>query len=219
MKKNLRYLSYITVIIIFLIFNFIIINSLREDKPVKVEMKPKIVLISHVYSNPYWQYVKEGAERAAKERNAIVEFQGPDSASIDEGIKLINMAYAAKVSGIIVYAQDEKRYTPVINKVVEGNIPLITIDSDAENSKRLAYVGTDNVASGIAGAKELIKQVGKEGRIAIIMGGKNAKNQIERVNGFKDYINKNSKLTIETIESSDSYLLEAELAAKKNTNK
>lgn len=215
MKKNLRYLSYITVIIVFLIFNFIIINSLREDKPIEVEMKPKIVLISHVYSNPYWQYVKEGAERAAKERNAIVEFQGPDSASIDEGIKLINMAYAAKVSGIIVYAQDEKRYTPVINKVVEGNIPLITIDSDAENSKRLAYVGTDNVASGMAGAKELIKQVGKEGRIAIIMGGKNAKNQIERVNGFKDYINKNSQLTIETIESSDSYLLEAELAAKK----
>jgi ribose transport system substrate-binding protein len=215
MKRFLKYFLYITAVFIFIGFNFTLVNGLREEKPVQEPIKPKLVLISHVYSNPYWQYIKAGAERAARERNAIVEFQGPDSASVDEGIKLINMAYAAKASGIIAYVQDEERYKPVINKVIDGDIPLVTVDSDAEKSKRLAYVGTDNIEAGRAGAKELIAQVGTEGKVAIIMGGKNVKNQIERVEGFKDYLSKNSKLTIEAIESSDSYLLEAELAAKK----
>jgi ribose transport system substrate-binding protein len=47
------------------------------------------------------------------------------------------------------------------------------------------------------------------------MGGRSVKNQIERVRGFKDYISKHSRIHISEIESSDSYLLEAELAAKK----
>ncbi|ERI95741.1 sugar-binding domain protein [Clostridiales bacterium oral taxon 876 str. F0540] len=215
MKLFLRYSGYAAVISIFVVFNFIILNSLRQDKTVEGPIKPKIVLISHVYSNPYWQYVKAGAEMAAKERGAVVEYQGPDSASAEEGIKLINMAYAARASGIIAYVQDEDKYNPIINKVIQGDVPLVTIDSDAEKSKRLAYVGTDNVNAGKVGAKELINQVGIDGHIGIIMGGKNVKNQIERVEGFKEYIKTNSKLSITDIESSDSYLLEAELAAER----
>jgi ribose transport system substrate-binding protein len=199
----------------FIIFNFILLNSIKEPTPTYQEIKPKIILISHVYSNPYWKYVKAGAEKAAIERGAVVEFQGPDYANAEEGVKFINMAYAAKVSGIITYVQDETKYKSVIDKVVKGGIPIVTVDSDAESSKRLAYVGTDNVAAGSAGAKEMIKQIGTNGDVAIIMGGRNVKNQIERVKGFTDYIKNNSNLIISDIESSDSYLLEAELAAKR----
>ncbi|MCM0649623.1 substrate-binding domain-containing protein [Clostridium swellfunianum] len=215
MKFLFRVLSYISIIVIFVIFNIILLNSLREEKAVEGKIKPKIVLISHVYSNPYWQYIKQGAEKAARERNAVVEFQGPDSASVEEGIKFINMAYAAKASGIITYVQDEEKYKPVIDRVVEGDIPVVTIDSDAEKSKRLAYIGTDNIKAGGVAAEELINQVGKEGNIGIIVGGNTVKNQMERVQGFKNYISENSELSIATVESSDSYLLEAEIAAKK----
>lgn len=215
MKKYLRYGIYILVVVIFIIFNLILINNFTEDKITKVQIKPKIVLICHVYSNPYWQYVKLGAEKAAAERNAVIEFEGPDAASAEEGIKFIDMASAAKVSGIIAYVQDEKLYKPVIDKVVKEKIPIVTVDSDAENSDRLAYVGTDNVAAGVMGAKEMIRQLGGSGKVAIIMGGKSVKNQIERVKGFSEYLTKNSKIKISEIESSDSYLLEAELASKK----
>lgn len=215
MKRFLRYAAYISIILVFISFNFILFNSLIEDKPDEGTIKPKIVLISHVYSNPYWQYVKAGAEKAAKERNAVIEYQGPDTANADEGVKLINIAYAAKASGIIAYVQEEDKYKPIIDKVVQGGVPVVTVDSDAEKSKRLAYVGTDNISAGRVGAKELISEAGTDGEIGIIMGGEHVKNQIERVNGFKEYIKSNSKLTIADIESSDSYLMEAELAAEK----
>lgn len=215
MKNFLRYIRFILVILIFIVFNLILLYSLREEKQTEEPLKPKIVLISHVYSNPYWQFVKLGAERAARERNAVIEFVGPDNASVDEGIRFMNMAYSAKVSGIIAYVQDEERYKPVIDKVINGGIPVVTVDSDAENSKRLAYVGTDNVAAGTVGAKEMIYQIGTEGQVGVIMGGRNVKNQVERLKGFTDYISENSKIIISEVESSDSYLLESELAAKK----
>jgi len=204
--------------LLFIIFNLVLFDSLKYEKPVQEEMKPKIVLISHVYGNPYWTQVRLGAEKAAMERGVIIDFQGPDNASIEESIRLIKMAYAAKVSGIITYVQHEAYYKDIINKVIEEGIPLITIDSDAENSKRLAYVGTDNVEAGRVGGREMVRQIGTEGKVAIIMGGKDVKNQIERVEGFKSYINNNSNIAIVAVESSDSYLLEAELAAKKILN-
>jgi monosaccharide ABC transporter substrate-binding protein, CUT2 family (TC 3.A.1.2.-) len=214
MRKYLRYIRNTIIILMFAVFNCILLASLRTEKMNEEEIKPKIVLIAHVYSNPYWQDIRMGAEKAAEERGAVIDFQGPDNASVEEGIKFINMAYAAKVSGIIAYVQEEEKYMPVINKVVSGGIPLVTVDSDAENSKRLAYVGTDNKAAGVEAAKEMIRQIGTKGKVGIIMGGRDVKNQIERVQGFTDYIKSNSEIAIAEIASSDSYRLEAELAAK-----
>lgn len=215
MKKFSVFIKYTLFILYFIIMNWMLLTALKDPPIINEKIKPKITLISHVYSNPYWKYIKLGAEKAAKQRNAVIDFEGPDTASVGEGIKFINMAYAAKASGIITYVQDEALYKPVIDKVLAGGIPIVTVDSDAENSKRLAYVGTDNVTAGRVGAEEIIHQVGIYGDIGIIMGGKNVKNQIERVKGFTEYIENNSKLNISEIESSDSYLLEAELATKK----
>lgn len=222
MKNISRLIKYVIIVGAFLIFCFIALETFGKEESTTEELKGKIVLISHVYSNPYWQYVKAGAEEAAKENDFIVEYQGPDYASVEEGIMLINMASAAKVQGIISYVQDGKKYNSTINKVVENGIPIITLDSDAEESKRLAYVGTDNIEAGRIAAQEMIKLIGTEGNVGIIMGGLETKNQLERVMGFKEYLCENSKIKIIATASSDSYLLEAELAAKKivteNTN-
>lgn len=215
MKKIWGIAKYLVFISIFFALLFGVQDILKEQEKPYEELKNKVVLISHVYSNPYWQDIKKGAEEAAKDKNIIVEFQGPDYASVEEGIRLIKMAYASNVSGIITYVQDSSSYNAIINKIIDDNIPLITIDSDAEESKRLAYIGTDNVNAGKVGAKEMIRQVGNTGDIGIILGGAEVKNQIERVNGFKSYIEENSNLKITNTESSDSYLLQAELATKK----
>ena len=215
MKNVLKSAKYLVFISIFFALLLGVQDILKEKENYDEELKNKVVLISHVYSNPYWQDIKNGAEEAAKDKNIIVEFQGPDYASVEEGIRLIKMAYASNVSGIITYVQDSSSYNSIINKIIDDNIPLITIDSDAEESKRLAYIGTDNVNAGKVGAKEMIRQVGNTGDIGIILGGAEVKNQIERVKGFKSYIEENSNLKITNTESSDSYLLQAELATKK----
>ena len=213
MKIIIRNAIIVLSVAAFIAANLILINKLTSISSADTRLKPKIVLISHIYSNPYWNYVRLGAEKAASERGAVIDFQGPDFPNADEGIKLINMAYSAKASGIITYIQDQYKYNDVINTVVKSGMPLVTIDSDAEESDRIAYVGTDNVGAGKIGAQEVIRQVGIDGKIAVIIGGKDVKNQVERVSGFKDYVEKHSNLKVVDVQSSDAFQLEAEIAA------
>jgi ribose transport system substrate-binding protein len=182
-------------------------------------IKPKIVLISHIKTNPYWLSIKEGAEKAAKERGAVVEFLGPTTASTEEGLRLFDMATSAKVSGIITYVQEEGKYKKEINSAVGKGIPVVTIDSDEEDSSRTSYVGTDNILAGQVAGEEMVRQVGNRGNVAIVMGGKNVKNQKERVEGFTNYIISNSNLKIVDTDSSDAMLLEAEIITRKILNR
>lgn len=219
MKKYLKIVLVIFLVILFCGSNLYFIYLLKDRKIEKEPIKPKIVLISHIKTNPYWLNIKEGAERAAKERGAVIEFLGPTTASTEEGLKLFEMATSAKVSGIITYVQEEGKYKNKINNAIEKGIPVVTIDSDEEDSNRIAYVGTDNILAGQAAGAEMIKQVGTEGKVAVVMGGKEVKNQKERVEGFKNYITSNSNLKIVDVDSSDAMLLESEIITRKILNR
>ena len=157
MKKYLKVTLVITLVILFCGSNLYFLSLLKERKIEKEPLRPKIVLISHVKTNPYWINIKEGAERAAKERGAVIEFLGPTTASTEEGLKLFDMATSAKVSGIITYVQEEGKYKSKINSAMEKGVPVVTIDSDEEDSKRIAYVGTDNILAGESAGAEMIK--------------------------------------------------------------
>lgn len=215
MKKYLKVTLVITLVILFCGSNLYFLSLLKDRKIEKEPLRPKIVLISHVKTNPYWINIKEGAERAAKERGAVIEFLGPTTASTEEGLKLFDMATSAKVSGIITYVQEEGKYKSKINSAMEKGVPVVTIDSDEEDSKRIAYVGTDNILAGQSAGEEMIKQIGTEGKVAIVMGGKDVKNQKERVEGFRNYITSNSNLKIIDTDSSDAMLLESEIITRK----
>lgn len=219
MKKYFKLSIIIVLVLIFCSSNLYFLYLLKDKKIERKPIKPKIVLISHIKTNPYWEYVREGAEKAANERGAEIEFSGPTTASTEEGIKLFDMATSAKVGGIITYVQEEGKYKKKINSAIEKGIPVVTIDSDEEDSNRIAYVGTDNVLAGQVAGKEMIKQIGDSGNIGIVMGGKDVKNQKERVEGFKNYIISNSNLKIVDQGSSDAMLLEAEIITRKILNR
>jgi len=219
MKKYFKWSIIIVLLLLFCSSNLFFLYLLKDKKVAREPIKPKIVLISHIKTNPYWLSIKEGAEKAAKERGAVVEFLGPTTASTEEGLRLFDMATSAKVSGIITYVQEEGKYKKEINSAVEKGIPVVTIDSDEEDSSRTSYVGTDNILAGQVAGEEMVRQVGNRGNVAIVMGGKNVENQKERVEGFTNYIISNSNLKIVDIDSSDAMLLEAEIITRKILNR
>lgn len=180
--------------------------------------KPRIALIAHVADNPYWHIVKKGAEKAAKERGCTLEYYGSSTANADEDLNLINMNIAAKVNGIITYVQEEGKYSPAIDKGIEKGIPVITIDTDAKNSKRISYVGTDNVEAGKKAGRILWEKTSGVHKIGVIMAGFDTTNQVERLKGFKDYLSDKPKADIVSVESSNSNELNAKISAEKIIN-
>jgi ribose transport system substrate-binding protein len=215
MKIDRVYTVLLTIMICAFIGTYIFLSRSHSTDVKELENKPRIVLLSHVYNNPYWHIVKKGAEEAAQKRGCVVEYNGPQAASVKESLRLLDMAIAAKVDGILTYVQEEEQYIPVINKAIEKGIPVVTIDTDAPRSKRIAYIGTDNIKAGKVAAEVLVKKVGGKGKIGVVMGGRTTTNQIQRFNGFEEYIKAYPNMRVVAVESSNSYTLEAELVTKK----
>lgn len=92
------------------------------------------------------------------------------------------------IDGISVSVLDPNAYAPVLNRGMALGKPIITFDSDAPLSNRLAYVGTDNVAMGRELAK-LLKQVRPVGgTYGIVSGFGNSDNLNERVRGVREVL-------------------------------
>ena len=59
---------------------------------------------------------------------------------------------ARGIAGVTISAIDPANSTEELNKVAAKAV-LFTTDSDAPNSNRVVYIGTDNVAAGQAGRR------------------------------------------------------------------
>ena len=65
---------------------------------------------------------------------------------------------------------------------------LVTQDSDAPNSDRACYVGTDNVAAGRQAGELIKKALPDGGKIMIFVGTLDAQNARERYSGIKEVL-------------------------------
>ncbi|WP_054939652.1 sugar-binding protein [Paenibacillus ihuae] len=168
-----------------------------------------IVLIEQERYHPYWEMVEKGAKEAAETYGIDIEFTGPVRNNMEEQISLLEKAIAAQVDAIIVQGLNDEKFTPVIDKAVNRGIPVITIDTDAPASKRLAYVGTDNAAAGEILGRMVVKASGGKGKIGVIIGSNLAKNQLQRLNGLSHVVKQYSSLEIVDVRSSNISHMEA----------
>lgn len=190
------------------IINLSTVPEAEEEYP--VQKRYHYVLISHERDNPYWQSIKKGAEEAAEQNGVYIEYIGPERANVQEHIELVDQAIAAQVDGILTQGLVEEGFTPVINKAIEKGIPVILIDTDAENSKRNAYIGTNNYEAGYLAGLEMIKLLDGEGQVGVITGSYMADNMRLRLQGFENALKLAPNIEIVAIESSEISQVEAE---------
>lgn len=162
------------------------------------------VLIPEELDNDYWRLVEQGARDAAKFHNVYLEYLGPKQANNDEHLKTIDMAIAGLVDGVITQGLAEpEEFNPLVKKAKEKLIPVVTIDTDAPESDRAVYVGTDNYYSGFLAGKALLGDTAGEQKVAIITGRHEAPHQKLRVQGFKDAVAKEKRIEIIAVEESN----------------
>ncbi|MFC7441157.1 sugar-binding protein [Laceyella putida] len=173
------------------------------------------VLIPEEMDNDYWRLVEKGARAAEKKLPVSIEYNGPEQADIETHLKKIDMAIASKVDGIITQGLNESQFTPLINKAIAKGIPVITIDTDAPNSQRIAYIGTDNYLSGYLAGQALIKGTHGQAVVGIITGRFDAEHQKLRVQGFRDAVKQAPGIRIAAVEESNITRIEAAEKASK----
>jgi ribose transport system substrate-binding protein len=138
-------------------------------------------------ASPFWAIARRGTEKATKEiPNVEVDFRIPGQASAAEQKRVVDDLIARGVDGIAISPVDPANQTQMINDAVAQNILVMTQDSDAPQSNRACYIGTDNRAAGRQ-AGELIKQaLPNGGKVMAFVGQADAQNARERFEGIKE---------------------------------
>lgn len=120
-----------------------------------------------------------------------VELQGPAEWDASLEARTVEQVIAKKPSGILVASADETTLNGAIGKALDSGIPVIGFDSDAPESGRLSYVGTDNYDFGACAAESMSEMIDGSGQVAIcLVPGTVA--QEERAAGFKDWLAENA---------------------------
>ncbi|PTQ52780.1 MAG: sugar ABC transporter (sugar-binding protein) [Hydrogenibacillus schlegelii] len=190
-----------------------------DDQPLDTDayrgQRYHLLLIGQEADNPYWQRILTGARRAAQAADVYLDYRAPSTPDPEAPQKLIEWGTFVRVDGILTPGLDPQRYAPVIDRAVAAGIPVITIDTDAPASRRIAFVGTYNYYAGRQAARELVRLTGGRARIGIITGRLDTSSFAERVQGFLDEIHAYPEMHVLAIEASDlSRLFAAEKASQ-----
>jgi ribose transport system substrate-binding protein len=145
---------------------------------------------------PVFNYARIGAERAAKELgNVEIIWNAPANADQLKQKEILESFITQRVDGIAISALNGDFLTETINRAVDSGIPVVTWDSDAPRSKRLAFYGVDDYASGKIMAEQAISILGGKGEVAVITS-LGATNLQRRLDGVKDTLSKQTGITI-----------------------
>jgi ribose transport system substrate-binding protein len=134
----------------------------------------------------FWTIARRGCEQAGSElSNVEVEFRIPSDGTAAEQRRIIDDLMAKGVAGIAISPVDPSNQTQMINNLAK-QILVITQDSDAPQSDRACYLGTDNRAAGRQAGQLIKEALPQGGKIMIFVGKIDAQNAQDRFNGIKD---------------------------------
>lgn len=153
-------------------------------------------------ASDFWTIAHKGVDKAQGEMgNYKLEFLMPADGSAAEQKRILDDLVAKGVKGIAVSPVDPKNQTEDLNNVCEKAM-LVTQDSDAPDSNRACYVGTDNVAAGRMAGEEVKKALPNGGKIMVFVGKADAQNAKERYEGLQEAL-KGSKVSIIDLRTDD----------------
>ena len=153
-------------------------------------------------ASDFWKAAEAGVKKAQGELpNYTLVFKYPEQSSAAIQTRMMDDLVAAGVAGIMVSAVDPKTMGDALNRV-GGQVALFTTDSDAPNSKRIAYIGSSNTDAGKQAGQLMLKAMPNGGKCMGFVGLPGADNARERIEGVKETI-KGSKIELVDVRADD----------------
>ena len=178
--------------------------------PAVATAKPMLVFVTNG-SSDFWKAAAAGVKKAQAEMPGFdMSLKYPEQATAAAQQQLLDDLVTAGAKGIMISAVDPKTSTDMLNKIA-GETALFTTDSDAPQTKRIAYIGSSNIQAGLQAADIAKKAMPNGGTCMGFVGLPGADNAKERVQGFTDGI-KGTKIKLIDVRGDNM----DQTAAKKN---
>ena len=134
---------------------------------------------------PYWKTVQEGFKQAAEEYGVTGLVVGPETYDPAAEATAFSDAVGRHPAGILVSAAAASALHADIASAIDQGIPVITVDSDAPNSERLYFIGTNNLQVGQIGGARVAQRLHGKGNV-VFYSIPGQPNLDERMRGYEE---------------------------------
>lgn len=156
---------------------------------VAAEKKMKFVLVAHSAAISFWVPVKKGAEDAAKALGVDVVFTGPAEFDIPKQVAMIESAINSGIDGLATTLPDPEAFDSVVQKGLNKGIPVVAFNTDDSTpNPRMSSIAQNQIEAGKAMGREIVKLVGKGGRIALTTEAPGHSALEQRMQGAKEIL-------------------------------
>ena len=144
-----------------------------------------MVKIAFVTNNAsqFWKIAEAGLKKFEKEAKVQVDMKMPPNGTPEDQNQILQNLASQGYDAIAVSVIAPKDQLRVLNEVADKT-NLITFDSDADKSKRLLYIGTNNFAAGQALGERIVQLLPNGGKIAVFVGMLSTDNASQRLGGI-----------------------------------
>ena len=108
--------------------------------------------------------------------------------SLKQQLSAIDELLEEGIHGLVISPYNDILIRDKINELYEQGIPVVTLNTDIENSKRIAYVGSNFYRSGETAAGLMHLMTKGIIHVGIVSGSRNVLCHTERIAGFRNVI-------------------------------
>ena len=132
------------------------------------EETERYVFVATNINLPYWKEAEAGFLDAARTLGVKGELTGPTTYDPHGEVGIFRKIVEQNPAGICLSAARPEIFQADIDKAVAAGIPVICVDADVPDSKRLVYIGTDNVKAGRESLRRMAALIPGKGNIVVI---------------------------------------------------
>lgn len=151
--------------------------------------KKRIGVVPKGRAHMFWQSVHAGANKAARENDVEIEWNGPATETDFNGqLQIVDAMINKRLDAIALAPIDKKAMVSIVERAMKQNIPVVIFDSPVDTDQFVAQVATDNYKAGQIGAERVGEILAGKGKIAIVAVQAGAASTMAREQGFEDTI-------------------------------
>ncbi|WP_239619304.1 sugar ABC transporter substrate-binding protein [Cohnella mopanensis] len=152
--------------------------------------------IIYPMTHPFYETITRTAEKVAAEKNVRLIVKAPGESNLEQQIRMMETMIRQQVDGIAIDPIDASALAPIIDKAVNSGIPVICFESDSPGSKRLSYIGANNMQSGEKMGETLDKLLDGSGMVIVETGTRRTLSMDQRLEGMLTYLNNKTKIQV-----------------------
>jgi len=167
----------------------------RIARTLVLQRNIRIAAILPTIPEYFFGKIEDGIKNAARElKDFGIEVVYYYSKAVNEflpQIELFKNVIQTKYDGILIIPTNANLLKPYVDAAVEALTPVVTLNNDVPQSKRLCFVGEDSIKAGKTAAELMGKFLNNEGKVAILSGFLQATALKRRYEGFEEVIHQN----------------------------